>query len=87
MPATSEPATSEKDALAALIELCGELFATDDISARDNFFVLGGTSLTAVELTVHLLASYGFDLPIEAVFTEDTLADLALCCTRTQSPE
>lgn len=86
MPATSEPATSEKDALAALIELCGELFATEDISARDNFFVLGGTSLTAVELTVQL-ASYGFDLPIEAVFTEDTLADLALCCTRTQSPE
>lgn len=87
MSATSEPATSEKDALAAIIESCGQLFATEDISARDNFFVLGGTSLTAVKLTVHLLASYGFDLPIEAVFTEDTLADLALCCTRTQSPE
>lgn len=81
------PATSEKDALAALIELCGELFATEDISASDNFFMLGGTSLTAVELTVHLHASYGLELPIEAVFTEETLADLALNCTRTENPE
>ncbi len=74
-------------ALTALVELCNELFATDDITGSDNFFMLGGTSLTAVELTIHLLAGYGFELPVEAVFTENTLADLALCCTLPQKPE
>jgi Phosphopantetheine attachment site len=49
--------------------------------------MLGGTSLTAVELTEHLLATYGLELSIEAVFAKDTLADLALRCTQPQNAE
>lgn len=85
MSVRPEPAT--QNSLVALIELCNELFATDDITGGDNFFMLGGTSLTAVELTIHLRAGYGFELPVEAVFTENTLADLALCCKLPQEPE
>jgi len=76
---------SEQDYVVAIIEVCSEFFSADDISAQDNFFMLGGTSLNAVELTEELLARHRVDLPLDAVFASDTLAELAGYCTRAAS--
>jgi acyl carrier protein len=77
----------EQDVLTAILKVCAELFAAEDVAASDNFFMLGGTSLTAIELTEHLLDGYGFKLPLDAIFTEDTLGDLAGYCQQASSPE
>jgi enterobactin synthetase component F len=71
---------SEPTPLEAIIALCGELLAMDGISADDNFFMLGGSSLTAVEFTEALLAKYQLELSLDAVFECETLADLARQC-------
>ncbi|MDQ2813596.1 MAG: phosphopantetheine-binding protein [Actinomycetota bacterium] len=68
-------------ARAAVIAVCSELLGIDEIAGSDNFFMLGGTSLTVIELTEGLLARYGLELSLDAVFSSETLDDLALCCT------
>lgn len=75
-------ATSKPNNLAAIIDVCSEIFSTDDVSAEDNFFLLGGTSLNVIELTEELLARHKLDLPLDAVFASDTLAELARYCSR-----
>lgn len=67
-------------ALAAVIAVCSELLGTDEISGSDNFFMLGGTSFTVIELTEGLLTRYELELSLDAVFSSETLDDLALCC-------
>ena len=67
-------------ALAAVIAVCSKLLGTDEITGSDNFFMLGGTSLTVIELTEELLARYELELSLDAVFSSETLDDLALCC-------
>jgi hypothetical protein len=72
-------------ALAAVMAVCSELLGIDEISGSDNFFMLGGTSLTVIELTEGLLARYELELSLEAVFRSETLGDLALCCKPTSA--
>ena len=70
---------TEPEFLTAVVTACAELLAIDSVSAKENFFILGGTSMHAVELTEELL-QHGVDLPLQAVFSAETLADLALSC-------
>lgn len=74
--------TIDSDALAAIISVCSGLFSVAAIAA-DNFFELGGTSLNAIELTEELLVRYELELSLDAVFSCDTLGELALACTHT----
>jgi acyl carrier protein len=71
---------SEPSQLEAIIAVCSEMLAADGISAEDNFFMLGGSSLTAVEFTEVLLAKYQLDLSLDAVFECETLGELAMRC-------
>jgi acyl carrier protein len=56
------------------------MFISDDISAADNFFMLGGTSVNILELTEELLARFRMELPLDAVFASETLAEIATHC-------
>jgi acyl carrier protein len=71
---------TEPEFLATLVTVCAELLAVDSVSVAENFFALGGTSIRAVELTEELLTQHGVDLPLDAVFSAETLADLARSC-------
>jgi acyl carrier protein len=49
----------------------------DQIGAADNFFELGGHSLLAAQVRSRIHQQLGVELPLEALFEEQTLSDLA----------
>ena len=61
-----------------LAEIWQELFGIEPIGVEDNFFRLGGDSLTAIQLATRLRASLGVDLQVNELFDEPTIAALAL---------
>ena len=69
------PRTPTESKLAAII---AELLALPEpVGVSDNFFALGGHSLTATRLMARVRAVYGVDLPIRTLFADPTVAGLA----------
>jgi amino acid adenylation domain-containing protein len=69
------PRTPTESRLAALV---AELLALPaPISVYDNFYALGGHSLTATRLMARIRAVYGVDLPVRTMFSDPTVAGLA----------
>ncbi|MFF5173738.1 amino acid adenylation domain-containing protein [Micromonospora sp. NPDC000089] len=69
------PRTPVEARLAAVVaEL---LLLPAPVGVRDNFFALGGHSLTAARLMARIRADYGIDLPIRTLFADPTVAGLA----------
>src|SRR5260370_3851249 len=67
--------TPTESKLAAIV---AELLALPaPVGVSDNFFALGGHSLTATRLMARIRAVYGVDLPIRALFADPTVAGLA----------
>jgi amino acid adenylation domain-containing protein len=61
-----------------LAEMVAELLALPaPIGVYDNFFALGGHSLTVARLMARIQAVYGVDLPIYTMFSDPTVAGLA----------
>jgi amino acid adenylation domain-containing protein len=69
------PRTPAESRLAAIIAELLTLPAPVGVS--DNFFALGGHSLTATRLMARIRADFGVDLPIRALFSDPTVAGLA----------
>ncbi|MEW1632094.1 phosphopantetheine-binding protein [Streptomyces sp. NPDC089173] len=71
-----------------LASLWSELLRVDRIGRDDNFFDLGGHSLHAATLIARLRARTGADLPLLAVFSGPTVAELAeqVAASQQQAP-
>jgi amino acid adenylation domain-containing protein len=69
------PRTPAESRLAAIVAELLTLPAPVGVS--DNFFALGGHSLTATRLMARIRADFGVDLPIRALFSDPTVAGLA----------
>ncbi|MQY27757.1 amino acid adenylation domain-containing protein [Nocardia aurantia] len=68
------PRTPAESVVAALV---AETLGLTEIGVHDDFFALGGTSLTAVRLIVSLEQRFGISLPVSSLATGPTVAALA----------
>ena len=76
--ATRPPyAAPEGPVAECLATLWEEELGAERVGMADNFFALGGTSLTAMQMIVRLCRHFAIDLPLATVFTHPRLADLA----------
>lgn len=83
--------TGERSAAAGATELEGllrnwwrELLGTDRISEDDDFFDLGGDSITAVQLFRNIKSTCGLDLGLSTIFEARTIRKLADLIAQTQ---
>jgi acyl carrier protein len=68
------PHTPSERALAGLF---AEVLRVEQVGSTDNFFSLGGNSLTAVKLIARVRAEFGIRLPLWVVFQCASVAELA----------
>jgi amino acid adenylation domain-containing protein len=55
------------------------------VGALDNFFVVGGHSLTATQVMAEIWTRYGVDLPVRTLFDDPTVAGLAAAVSAAQA--
>ncbi|MBL1075546.1 non-ribosomal peptide synthase/polyketide synthase [Nocardia sp. 2] len=67
---------AERLVASTLAEVLGTVDA-DRVGVHDDFFGLGGNSLTATQLAARLSAAFGTRLPVRTVFEHSTVAALA----------
>ncbi|HWB61011.1 MAG TPA: amino acid adenylation domain-containing protein, partial [Chthoniobacteraceae bacterium] len=65
-------ATQEK-----LAAIWSEVLRGDAVDARDNFFDLGGHSLTATVLAMRIGSAFGVDFPLGEIFQHPVFAEIA----------
>jgi amino acid adenylation domain-containing protein len=68
------PRTGVEAELAAILTA---LLGVEEVSVRDNFFLLGGHSLLGTQLIVRVRDVFGVELPLRTLFDAPTVADLA----------
>jgi acyl carrier protein len=61
----------------ALVEVWTELLDLEQVGVFDDFFELGGDSLTASRLIAHIHSMFDVELPIARLFEVHSIADLA----------
>jgi amino acid adenylation domain-containing protein len=72
---TVAPRTPVESQLSAIFAELLDLPAPPGVT--DNFFALGGHSLTATRLMARIAGVYGIELPLRTLFTDPTVAGLA----------
>jgi amino acid adenylation domain-containing protein len=75
------PRTSVETELA---RIWSEVLGCDRIGIHDNFFDLGGHSLTAVQVISRVRVAFNLELPLHHVFETPTIAELAVAIVRTR---
>jgi amino acid adenylation domain-containing protein len=72
---TGEPPRGPVEEL--LAQLFCQVLGVQQVRREDDFFLLGGHSLSATRLVARVRQAFGVELPLGAVFASPTLADLA----------
>lgn len=76
--ASRDASTSDRDPLRrSLAELWTDVLGVDEVGPDDNFFALGGHSLSATFLVAQLNDRYGLDLRLRQILLHPTVAQLA----------
>ncbi|HLJ68941.1 MAG TPA: amino acid adenylation domain-containing protein [Chloroflexota bacterium] len=76
-PVRVELARQPTDTEAALIPIWERVLHVSPIAVRDDFFALGGHSLTAVRLFSEIERAFGMRLPLSILFQAPTIEQLA----------
>ncbi|HEX9887510.1 MAG TPA: AMP-binding protein, partial [Longimicrobiales bacterium] len=72
-----EPPTTDTERLLAAVWSEVLVIESETIGAHDNFFTLGGDSLSAARVRGRVLRALGVDVPLEQLFREPTVQTLA----------
>ncbi|MEM7793738.1 MAG: non-ribosomal peptide synthetase [Cyanobacteria bacterium P01_C01_bin.118] len=67
----------QNDVEQSITDVMQEILQCDRISVTDNFFILGGDSLKATQVTLRLSAQFKVNLPNNSLFRHPTVAKLA----------
>jgi acyl carrier protein len=62
-----------------LANIWQQVLNVERVGIHENFFDLGGHSMLAMQLASRVREDFGIDLPIAAVFSSPTIADLGDC--------
>jgi acyl carrier protein len=65
------------DSECALAEIWATVLGVEQVGRMDNFFSLGGDSLTATQMISRVRASFGIDLKLRTFFAAPVLRELA----------
>ncbi|WP_158628843.1 non-ribosomal peptide synthetase [Dyella choica] len=77
----TEPVTDVEKKLAALWQ---QVLGVERIGLNDNFFQLGGDSLSAAEMIARFPDCFGMELPLASLFEASTIAGLAAYLQRAE---
>ncbi|WP_225821747.1 non-ribosomal peptide synthetase [Streptomyces naphthomycinicus] len=81
VPAVRRPLTAREEVVCSVI---ADVLGLPRVGVDDNFFALGGHSLTAAQTAGLLRRTLGVDLPVRALFEEPTAAGLAALAERSR---
>ncbi|GMG87746.1 non-ribosomal peptide synthetase [Biformimicrobium ophioploci] len=76
MPSVGPMAGTNDDFVGAVIEICRDVTGCDSVEGTDNFFDIGGHSLTATQLLTRLNRRFSIDLKISEIFETDDMQAL-----------
>jgi amino acid adenylation domain-containing protein len=76
-PALGDAVAPRNEAEAAVAEIWSAVLGVTGVGIHDDFFALGGHSLTAGRVLARVRATLGVDLPLRAMFEAPTVAALA----------
>lgn len=62
----------------AVAEIWAEVLGRDGVAPGDDFFDLGGHSLTAAQVVTRLLSEFGLDIPLDLLFDHSDLESFTL---------
>jgi amino acid adenylation domain-containing protein len=79
-----EPGNSIEEELA---KAWSEVLDLDRVGIQDDFFSLGGDSLTAGRITSKVMQAFGVELPIKTIFEHPTIAGLAVLIAEDQAKQ
>ena len=60
-----------------LVEIWQEILGVDHVGIKDDFFLLGGTSLMAANLRIRIEKTFGKQFPVATLFERPTIEQLA----------
>ncbi|HEU4558057.1 MAG TPA: amino acid adenylation domain-containing protein [Longimicrobium sp.] len=76
-PAEAEYVEPEGPAEEALADIWKQVLKTEMVGAHDNFFLMGGHSLLAMQVASRVRAAFSVELPLRVIFDHPTLREMA----------
>jgi amino acid adenylation domain-containing protein len=76
-PSASDEAGPATTLEARVAQLCAAVLDRDQVALTDDFFALGGDSVTAMRLINRLHEDFGCELSLRSIFDAQALADIA----------
>jgi len=91
MPSTARPdldtgfVAPETPVERLLAKIWTEVLSLDHVGVHDNFFDLGGHSLTATRVISQVITQFRLELPLQSLFQSPTVAEMAGIITQNQA--
>ena len=85
-PEIDAPYVSPRTAVEeALVTIWAGVLSLDQVGIHDNFFDLGGHSLSATRVVSRVIQTFQLEIPLQALFQAPTVADMAAVITESQA--